>query len=467
MESLEEAGVWWPANDQEARGSGTLRFDIDAGAVLSLIETKEPADAVDAFRRRMEGKLGQYDVIHGANASGKRISLLNCFDRHTSGGVSGVETREVYANAVLHGFHAESSDPEIRQMVAVLRHVPAWLGWSGLSVAHPEGSVRVHHRQPDSLQLVENGELSVFIRLSLSLQCKTTSRGKAVALQEEAQVVVETAEPSRLSYFQDIASACRDLLSVACQRHCQTEKLSVVRVTGSEREKARFHAVPAIKAPAPKSEPIHTDLLFHSGQVKDVQDAFTRWIGQMERSRPVRGLYNSAVYGSNVLEGRFLAYTQAVEAQHRRFRGGAQMDPEKYQHEVLPILGDAIPDGLENSFRQSLKTRLKYGYDYSLRKRLQLLIAEHEMALRNVVPNAGDLRHEIVDLRNWLTHLPPEKGAEAEPEDYLKYFFLLRVLLELSFLADVGFSPEEIAELAEGCEGYRSWKQRLFDETPT
>ena len=138
------------------------------------------------------------------------------------------------------------------------------------------------------------------------------------------------------------------------------------------------------------------------------------------------------------------------------------MDPANYENDVLPSLAGAIPGDLEQSFKSSLKARLKYGYDYSLRKRFGLLVREHEAALERIVPDAKSVTGQIADLRNWLTHLPPDGEVFAGSEDYLRYNFVMRVLLELSFLAELGFSSEEIADLAANCEGYKAWKERLF-----
>ena len=140
------------------------------------------------------------------------------------------------------------------------------------------------------------------------------------------------------------------------------------------------------------------------------------------------------------------------------------MEPEEYATEILPSLVDAIPNDLDKSFRNSLKARLKYGYDYPLRKRLNLLLSEHEQAIEKVAPDAKSLSGKVVDLRNWLTHLPPEGEVDAGTEDFLRYEFLLRLLLELSFLAEIGFSPQEIADLAESCKRYCEYSARFCDK---
>jgi hypothetical protein len=177
-----------------------------------------------------------------------------------------------------------------------------------------------------------------------------------------------------------------------------------------------------------------------------------------------RALYFLAAYGhNNYIEGRFLALVQAVEAFHRRFADGVYVLPEVFDQQVAPALIAAIPGGLDASLVESLKSRIRFGNEYSLRKRLRLLFREHEQALEKVVPDAERFIDPIVEQRNAFTPFP-EDQAQLRPntEDWLRYNFVLRALLDFCFLKAMGLSDETVRDLASRCEGYRGWTVRLF-----
>jgi hypothetical protein len=130
---------------------------------------------------------------------------------------------------------------------------------------------------------------------------------------------------------------------------------------------------------------------------------------------------------------------------------------------VADVLLPAIPASLDPSLQDALRSRIKYGNEYSLRKRLALMCEEHKRALDAVAPNISRFIGPIVDLRNLLTHFPPE-ADEAYPKDeeWWRYNFILRVLLEFSFLKIMGFTDDEVRNLAARCGDYQAWSRRLF-----
>jgi hypothetical protein len=66
---------------------------------------------------------------------------------------------------------------------------------------------------------------------------------------------------------------------------------------------------------------------------------------------------------SHFLEIKFLALAQAAEAFHRRFSEGKDhyMDQSAYERDVLGPMEKTIPAGVNESHRQSLRGRLRFG----------------------------------------------------------------------------------------------------------
>ena len=279
------------------------------------------------------------------------------------------------------------------------------------------------------------------------------------ALREETCFEIEMEETRPLSAVQEILHACKDLMSIACQRHCNYQRLSVFTGYGpQDTREATFHGVPVFKGRQQLRDPIAAELLFTFSDIKDCPvDVFSSWIAHSKRLAAIRSLYFYALYGSTFIEAKFLALMQAVEAFHQRFRDdGVYMNEAEFETKVQVPLCEAIPPCLEDSHKEALKNRIKFANDYSLRKRVGALIADHQSTLDKVVANAEQFVGPMVEQRNLLTHLPPEAvGTQLDSNEWRRYNFILHVLLDMCFLEVMGFADDKIAELVERHYGYK------------
>lgn len=114
---------------------------------------------------------------------------------------------------------------------------------------------------------------------------------------------------------------------------------------------------------------------------------------------------------------------------------------------VRCALEKAIPKVKEN-LEESLKSRIEYGNEFSLRTRLKEIFDKYQENLSEFVEKKEDFIGRVVDTRNYLTHYDEklkEKAALGEELDPL--IQELKILLEICLLTEVGFSSEEIKEL--------------------
>jgi hypothetical protein len=97
MKPFEHTGFWWDPHDPDTRWPGTLRFDPVTGAVLTRTITFHPSHLSPAGR--------EFDILLGETTSLAKVTLLDCCER---------DHREIFANAVIVGFHAGEPDPPNR-----------------------------------------------------------------------------------------------------------------------------------------------------------------------------------------------------------------------------------------------------------------------------------------------------------------------------------------------------------------
>jgi hypothetical protein len=310
--------------------------------------------------------------------------------------------------------------------------------------------------------LFDNGEtrLSVYSTLA-SLPGAPDDNGD-YSLKEEVRFECLSKKRKPLSYFTDTLFACRDLLSIACQDYCDTRRLSVYQDRKYYRD-ATYHGVPVFKSD-PKRRRRH-DVLFRLSDIhRSRQRVFASWLAEAKQLAAMRALYTLAVHGNHFVEGRFLALCQGIEGFHFRYRKGVFMPQDAFNVRVAQALIAAIPKNIDPLLRASLEDRIKYGYQFSLNKRLKLLFAEFKDALDAVVPNATKLIRPIVEQRNYLVHDPLVGGFQGRPgrEEYRKFNFVLKMVTELCLLSVMKIPKKKITQLFAKSYLHKATAQHLF-----
>ena len=275
-----------------------------------------------------------------------------------------------------------------------------------------------------------------------------------------------------LSDLLRINHAIKDLLSIACLHYCREARISLEKTVSSTdkfkentTEYATFHAVPNIGIRAAKSAYIGNFLFSYVDIENQIGEVFSQWLQKDKKLSPIRGLYFAGLYGGLNLDGQMLALAQAAEVFHRRFRGGTYVGRGTFFDEILKYLEDSIPAEIDSSFKSAIIGRLKYLNEFSLRKRLKELLREHRGALDIVFPKASRLIGPIVNYRNRLVHYSQdEEGVDRDTDKMFDCVSLLRLIIELSFLKEMGFKEKDIRKSVEKCRTYHwrylSWRER-------
>jgi hypothetical protein len=199
----------------------------------------------------------------------------------------------------------------------------------------------------------------------------------------------------------------------------------------------------------------------------NVEDGFQRlirdWFATMELLEPVYQLYFGALFAPEMyLETRFLVFMQALEAYHRRTRGGTFL-PDHMADEIRRKLEAVIdrelrdlPDELHGGnqippreIRQAFKSKVKYINQYSQRRRLKELIRELGPIAEKIIPDCNSFVDQIVTTRNYNTHFDESEGRQQIiPLEQLPLAVSrLGFLIEMHLLRRLDF-PEGVIERA-------------------
>jgi hypothetical protein len=107
---------------------------------------------------------------------------------------------------------------------------------------------------------------------------------------------------------------------------------------------------------------------------------------------------------------------------------------------------------LDSDFKEGLKSRIKFGYEYSLRRRIKELFKSNNNFLNDFIVDAETLQKEIVDTRNYYTHYDEKSAFVKEDIELYQLLEKIRVIFFVLFLFDLGFDYDQVKKMIENQE---------------
>ena len=450
MEGFEHKGKWWLPGEEDSQIDGTLTYSPADGAILEL--SGAFGDLSRAIGRQ---GLSTARIILGTTASGNRISLLNCAESHRSLGAvygPGYATTSYRVQVALVGTHFPSYEEVTFASLHVhYSHLDAWSDFQYFDYAQEEGVKKISYTSP-APTVAHLGDGVTISVTSAGSERWEGSPVTCVTIEREARIGIQIGERAHFDEFLNPIRLTQIFLSLGVGA-----AVHPMKVTGSRQEMVEDVMIPRPveifyrppRAAPPQRTLLPSDMTFTLAGITDRFEPFLRnWFDNADLLRPVVNLYFATLPESVMFaEQRFLTLTRALESFHRQRHGGQYLSPEKYTPAREELVA-AIPDWISGDHRDALRTRLKYGYEYSLRKRLGDLFDAHEPVLRDVFPDTTTFIDKIVKTRNYLTHYDEDDSQDAAI-DGLELHRLateLRTLLEVCLLSEIGFTPEEICK---------------------
>ena len=441
-------GIWWLPDKPDEQICGNLKLSPWKGADLSLSGVYSNIAKFAESRDR--------DIILGY--SGKKITLYNCFwlSHEMS---NSFETIRFYCLRTFVGEHFQSpKDIKFKSVQVHYSNIDNWLSQFGMESdkSAKEKDVILKYHQPKSIKLgkIGNFEISIFFGFSHETNLKKFH------FEQKAYIVIESKEGEKLfSEYEEEIRHIQHFLVLGCG-----SPVYPLDIEGeTEAHKMMIHGknyYPPIKIyyRVPNySESINEILSFrmdftYKDISKNFKDILSKWFQSRSLLDPVYDLYFKTIYNSSLMtrEQRFLNLTQGIEAYHRRRYEGKYISDEQYKKEVYGELIDAIPGKLKSDFKESLKTKMVYLNEYSLRKRLKEIISKcNEFSGISVLPHPEEFVEDVANTRNFLTHY--DKNLEKKAKNGIEMISLsneMELLLKICFLHEIGISKKLIKKVA-------------------
>jgi len=447
QESFTVTGEWWipgtSERDQTNKKPGTLKWE-ERGATLEL------HSALTSLHGSVLADESQaYAVIHGTTTQSELVSLLagTGFRSPIALGTAGVgETEIVRSSWMVVGAHV-TPESCFTQIEARIPGLSIWLGPSGArqTVRHKTETA------PCSVTLefpnVPEETFSVaavpgIIGFGIGREC-TGDPDSRYSITTFGYLRICPAEPRGLKWLVDRLSRATTLLAIVAGCPMGPDQIAL-KTAPDENDCELFVLLREAKL-CPRDHAGQFFLVRPKMQV-DAGIAFSKWFDLYDRVAMPSQLALGVLYSEGLfLHVEFLSLMQALEGFHRAITGGSYMSKNDYEP-VRETLVQAIPLSVNEDHREALKSKIRYGYEFSLRKRLDALVGRLEQELRKKIlgPCASVPRTWIVT-RNYYTHWDEaERSSVLEGIEMHRAGVRMKHLLRALYLDLVGVPQEAI-----------------------
>ncbi|WP_426336996.1 HEPN domain-containing protein [Pseudoduganella sp. R-31] len=442
-EAVQFVGEWsLPGLAETRQISGTLAWEANR-ALLRLNDSFSPVQAGAVYG----DEVCQYAVVHGISTASEHLSILNA-TRVGSGynlGPAGLrQTERLVSSWIVVGEHV-TTDTLYREFSFRIPGLQLWNGRSGVTRSiinrtdsSPMSVAYEFEHLPEELIEVPAIEAKVCIGLRHLYSGDLLSEIRATI---NGHLTIRPDQPQTLEWFFDQRGKLLTLLSFIAGSPMAHDHAEGVLSEGDR----KVQVLTSLREPAccafqNPSEFFMARRMMGVDFATVCQNWFERYQAIETPSQLALSVLNTRNLWSHV---EFLSLMQALEGFHRAILPGLYTTVDEYA-KVHNELCKAIPASVGSDHRESLKSRIKYGNEISLRKRLDALVAKlPENVRRMVLGGNGQLPRRWVVTRNYYTHWDDaSKNDILDGVELHRASVRMRLLLRVLYLDFLGVQED-------------------------
>ncbi len=398
-------------------------------------------------------------VIHGVSTTGERFSLLNpvrgqvstSFTTHHAG-----ISETWVCPLVLSGVHA-GENPELPMLEFRIPGLQFWLGQQVIvsrADQQDEGFSRTFRVRstPHELTFVP------VIASELNWSTKVVTSGGSFHLTAESSgwCQVRPAAPRPLRWYFTQLEAITALLTFTAGTSMSADCMSF---PSGEQGQSGSVLVPRRDAAYCGYQKQHEFFLTRPVLSELFGDIVRKWFEGFPALSSTIQLAVSIVASPNLWQHvEFLSWMQALEGFHRGTLPGLYMPSDEYES-VKQSLGTAIPSSLTKAHRDSLRSRIRYGNELSLARRLNELADQLGQELRvRLFGSSGNVPRAWIDTRNYYTHWDEQsRSGLMNTQQLLHANLRLRLFVQSLYLNFAGVDQRAILTALGGSNEKSQW----------
>lgn len=460
-DTLNYRGIWWLPENPEREVSGDLSYEPNIGVNLDLMGSFLDENAVfDAFGKTPKN----IDVINGTTVDGKHCTLIDSFGTSSFNSNFPGYVRQTYKSKILIlGYHFESiQELSFSSYEVSFEYLEEWIGKNPFKANFVTGNDKIksydvsYEEEFDSNFNIEslNAELNIIEFMGLKFD-----QLRHHEMSYELFVRLTPKKKQSINWYMSNFMDIQRLMTLLLGESTYPRKVSAfILDTDNPKDKVRLQIYYVPSANIPKRKLQHHQILLPYIKIKDqLPSIFNAWFDSAKQLRSVYDLYFGLLFRQELyVETRFLSMMQVLEGYLRAKFQGTYL-PQKDYDRFKNLIIEAFPDDMSDELKSSLKGKLKYGNEHSLRKRLKILFKQLDPNLKRMITkDSANFITQIVENRNNFTHL--ETGRQKpNTEKLFRMQHHLRVLIAVLLLQELNIDNETILEALTDNNKLKQW----------
>jgi len=405
-EAFEAFGEWFLPEDQERKIAGHLNYTSD-GTELHLNESFQALRGIIGAGTQMQ----DYPVIYGITREGEAITLLKAQRMGVSFnfGAGGLrEPERIRSSWLLVGAHVPP-DFLYDNMSFRVPGLQIWLSQKSIEHSFAKEletnnysvTYVIRNMPTESIRLAAI-DASIKFNFDWATKCDEFT---SIELNVSAWVTISPDKPQNIDWFIREENKITTMLSFISG---STMSPDCIRTSINENHKANFLITLRESKCCSYTNP-NDFFMMKAGMGIKFENVASAWFEEYPKLHMPSQLGLSVMSSENLwLHVKFLSYMQALEGFHRGLYEGTYMDDSQYQA-VRSVLCAAIPTSIEADHKASLTSRIRYGNQISLNKRLTELSKLLSEPIRaTILGSDGKIPRKWIDTRNYYTHWDEE-----------------------------------------------------------
>jgi hypothetical protein len=438
MEEFEHQGFWWLPGKPEEQVPGTLKFDPDEGATLSLLGSLD--------NQMQFGTPFDPELVLGISSGGKLITLQGCVQTRSTMTLPGFPISSLRARMTFVGEHFEDpSDIGFEGLSVGYSHLEEWAGVSGFVLKMTDDPKAypcvIEHMIPDAVS-VSAGDAKVALRFG-SKHKHSNPLVREASITQNARITLDHPEKKPLNDLLKAMYHIQNFLTLGVGKPVYPLVIRGIAGTdGGAEVEVYYRPLGRISSAVKKVHPAYMLFTFHD--LDDFGRSLDAWLKKVEVLEPVYQLYFGTLYNPrSYIRHQFLSLIQALEAYHRRVNTSSDLPEEEHAKRIKEILG-----GAPEEHRKWLEGKLTYSNEPSLRRRLKEIHGRYPESVGSIVGDSRSFIQKVVTTRNYNTHFDKRlEGQAAREGDLHGLTQKLNRLLEVCLLGEIGFDDRRIRDL--------------------
>ncbi len=430
INKIEYQGFWWIQEKPENKIPGILNFSYQNGAELQLM---------GSFTKDIKSLL-DYEIILGTTTNGKNITLNKCYQTNQTTNNPGITTSIFFIDKIFVGVHfTKDKDIIFKNLNIHFTNFDEWVNF------------KIGNKTKDEIIADIKKELKIKISLNEShshqKMIKTTKYSTNLRIESKNKKNYD--EWLKIIYF------IRNFLTLGITKpifptYIQGEtEINKTKINNKD----YFPPVEILYKIPDYPEEIK-NILKHQMlfSYEDISGDFTKviktWFETYESLSAVYNLYFANQYNPRQFaENQFLNYMMAIEAFHRITKDGTYLSTEEYE-KIQKIIINSFPKDIDEDLKESLSNKIKFGNEFSLRKRIKELNIDYGENFSPFIEDIKAFSDKVVKTRNYLIHNSKDlEKQSAKGKDLISLNYKLKRLLEICILRKICFSTEEVNTL--------------------